>query len=259
MSDFSVRFSSIGRLYGVEALARFRKAHVCVVGLGGVGSWVVEALARSGIGQLSLIDMDEVCLSNVNRQVQALSTTVGQTKGMVLKERVSLIAPECTVMVKDTFYTEQTSEVLLSDSFACLVDAIDSVEHKCHLIATAKEKQIPFVTCGGGGGKTDPTRIKVQDLSRTINDPLLNQVRKKLRREYGFPKFEKAKFHIPCVFSDEAPKCPHSDGSVQCVREKGSDYRLNCDYGFGSSTMLTGSLGFAMASTVLEQLIEQID
>ena len=255
MSDYSIRFSALSRLYGDNSLARFKKSHVCIVGLGGVGSWVVEALARSGIGQLSLIDMDEVCLSNINRQIQALSTTVGRSKGLVLKERVEHIAPECKLMVKDTFYTEQTSEALLSSDFDCLVDAIDSVGHKCHLIAQAKEKNIPLVTCGGGGGKTDPTRIKVEDLSRTINDPLLNQVRKKLRKEYGFPKFNKAKFKVPCVFSDEAPKFPHSDGSVQCVREKGSDLRLNCDYGFGSSTMLTGSLGFAVAAKVLDILI----
>ena len=105
-----------------------------------------------------------------------------------------------------------------------MVDAIDSVAHKCHLIAKTKRKKDSFVCCGGGGGKTDPTRIKVEDLSRTINDPLLNQVRKKLRKEYGFPKFNKAKFHVPCVFSDEAPKFPHADGSVHCVREKGSDF-----------------------------------
>lgn len=259
MDDYFVRFGSIARLYGSDALVRFRKAHVCVVGLGGVGSWIVEALARSGIGQLTLIDMDEVCLSNVNRQVQALSTTVGQSKGAVLKERVGTIAPECSVSIKTVYFTEQTAETLLSEGFDYIADAIDSVNHKCHLIAQSKERGIPLITCGGGGGKTDPSRIQVDDLSRTVNDPLLNQVRKKLRREYGFPKFNKAKFQVPCVFSDETPKFPHADGSVQCEREKGADYRLNCDFGFGSSTMLTGSLGFTMAANVLAQLAGSIN
>ena len=258
MSDYLTRFSALGRLYGPHALDILPKAHVAIVGLGGVGSWTVEALARSGIGHLTLIDLDEVCLSNVNRQIQALDSSVGQFKSTALKERISKIAPECKVVEKTQFFTEQTADELLSQAYDCIVDAIDSVTHKSLLIAEAKKRKLPIVTCGGGGGKTDPTKVVVNDLAKTKNDPLLLQVRKRLRRDYGFSKFERQKFHVPCVFSEEEPSFPHSDGTVSCEREKGGDYRLNCDAGFGSSTMLTGTIGFTLASVVIDKLMERV-
>lgn len=258
MSDYSTRFSALGRLYGRYALDILSKAHVAIVGLGGVGSWTVEALARSGIGYLTLIDLDEVCLSNVNRQIQALDSSVGQFKSTALKERISEIAPECKVVEKTQLFTEQTADELLSQGYDCIVDAIDSVAHKSLLIAEAKRRKLPIVTCGGGGGKTDPTKVVVYDLAKTKNDPLLLQVRKRLRRDYGFSKFERQKFHVPCVFSEEEPAFPHADGTVSCERKKGGDYRLNCDTGFGSSTMLTGSIGFTLASVVIDQLLERV-
>ena len=254
MNDYSLRFSALGRLYGDRALSRFRRSHVAVVGLGGVGSWTVEALARSGIGQLTLVDLDEVCVSNINRQVQATTDTVGHSKTVALSKRLSQIAPECKVNEEAVFFTEQTADRLLDRGYDFVVDAIDSVPHKVHLLAEAKRRSLAIVTCGGGGGKLDPTRIAVEDLSKTRNDPLLTQVRKRLRSGYGFSKFSRQKFHIPCVYSDELPRFPQSDGSVSCQREKGADYRLNCDAGFGSSTMLTGTMGFILASVVLNQL-----
>ena len=257
MSDYLSRFSALGRLYGQHALQVLPRAHVAIVGLGGVGSWTVEALARSGIGHLSLIDFDEVCLSNVNRQVQALDSTVGRFKSLALKDRISGIAPECTVIEKTQFFTEQTADELLSQDYDCIVDAIDSVSHKSLLIAEARKRKIPIVTCGGGGGKLDPTKIVVKDLAKTKNDPLLLQVRKRLRRDYGFSKFERQKFHVPCVFSEEEPSFPQADGTVSCEREKNRDYRLNCDAGFGSSSMLTGTIGFTLASVVMDQLMQK--
>lgn len=256
MSDYSLRFSALGRLYGKHAMEILPQTHVVVVGLGGVGSWTVEALARSGIGKLTLVDLDEVCLSNMNRQIQALDSTVGQFKSSALKKRITEIAPECIVIEKTKFFTEQTADELLSEDYDCLVDAIDSVSHKSLLIAEARKRKLPIVTCGGGGGKLDPTKVVVKDLAKTKNDPLLLQVRKRLRKEYGFSKFERQKFHIPCVFSEEEPSFPHADGSVSCEREKGGDYRLNCDAGFGSSTMLTGTIGFTVASVAIEQLMQ---
>ena len=256
MSDYSLRFSALGRLYGKHAMEILPQTHVVVVGLGGVGSWTVEALARSGIGKLTLVDLDEVCLSNMNRQIQALDSTVGQFKSSALKKRITEIAPECIVIEKTKFFTEQTADELLSEDYDCLVDAIDSVSHKSLLIAEARKRKLPIVTCGGGGGKLDPTKVVVKDLAKTKNDPLLLQVRKRLRKEYGFSKFERKKFHIPCVFSEEEPSFPHADGSVSCEREKGADYRLNCDAGFGSSTMLTGTIGFTVASVAIEQLMQ---
>ncbi|MDG1702525.1 MAG: tRNA threonylcarbamoyladenosine dehydratase [Opitutae bacterium] len=256
MSDYSLRFSALGRLYGKHAMEILPQTHVVVVGLGGVGSWTVEALARSGIGKLTLVDLDEVCLSNMNRQIQALDSTVGQFKSSALKKRITEIAPECIVIEKTKFFTEQTADELLSEDYDCLVDAIDSVSHKSLLIAEARKRKLPIVTCGGGGGKLDPTKVVVKDLAKTKNDPLLLQVRKRLRKEYGFSKFERQKFHIPCVFSEEEPSFPHADGSVSCEREKGGDCRLNCDAGFGSSTMLTGTIGFTVASVAIEQLMQ---
>lgn len=254
MSDYETRFGAIGRLYGVEGLARIRAAHVCVIGLGGVGSWVVEALARSGIGALTLVDMDEVCLSNVNRQIHAMDGTVGQTKASVLAERVKKIAPECAVVCEEVFFTEATMARLLEPEYDYIVDAIDATKHKCLLIAEARKRRLKLITCGGAGGGIDPSRIKIQDLARTINDPLLLQVRKKLRRDYGFPKLSRQKFKIDCVYSDELPVYPQADGSITCEREPGTDYRLNCDAGFGSATFVTGTVGFFLAAEVVKRI-----
>lgn len=257
MSDYETRFGAIGRLYGAEGLARIRAARVCVIGLGGVGSWVVEALARSGIGGLTLVDMDEVCLSNVNRQIHAMDGTVGQSKTSALAERVKRIAPECGLTLEKVFFTEATMERLLEPKYDYIVDAIDATKHKCLLIAEARKRGLNLITCGGAGGCIDPARIKVQDLSRTINDPLLLQVRKKLRREYGFPKHSRQKFKIDCVYSDELPVFPQADGTVACEREPGADYRLNCDAGFGSATYVTGTVGFFLAAEVIRRIVER--
>ncbi|MEO0509376.1 MAG: tRNA threonylcarbamoyladenosine dehydratase [Verrucomicrobiota bacterium] len=254
MSDYESRFSAIGRLYGAEGLARIRKARVCVIGLGGVGSWVVEALARSGIGGLTLVDMDEVCLSNVNRQIHAMDGTVGQSKASALAVRVGNIAPECQVTVEEVFFTEATMDRLLAPQYDYIVDAIDATRHKCLLIAEARKRGLQLITCGGAGGCIEPARIKIQDLSRTINDPLLLQVRKKLRREYGFPRKSRQKFKIDCVYSDELPVFPQADGSVSSERESGGDYRLNCDVGFGSATYVTGTVGFFLAGEVVKRI-----
>lgn len=254
MSDYEARFSAIGRLYGVDGLARIRKARVCVIGLGGVGSWVVEALARTGVGSLTLVDMDEVCLSNVNRQIHAMDGTVGQSKASALAERVKKIAPECEVTLEEVFFTEATMDRLLEPEYDYIIDAIDATKHKCLLIAEARKRKLKLITCGGAGGCIDPARIKIQDLSRTINDPLLLQVRKKLRREYGFPRKSGQKFKIDCVYSDELPVFPQADGSVACEREPGADYRLNCDEGFGSATYVTGTVGFFLAAEVVKRI-----
>jgi len=253
-SDYETRFGAIGRLYGVEGLARIRAARVCVVGLGGVGSWAVEALARTGIGGLTLVDMDEVCLSNVNRQIHAMDGTVGRSKAAALAERIARIAPECRVDCEEVFFTEATMQRLLASRYDYIIDAIDATKHKCLLIAEARKRGLKLITCGGAGGCVHPASIRVDDLSRTINDPLLLQVRKKLRREYGFPRLSRQKFKIDCVYSSELPLFPQSDGSVSCQRESGADYRLNCDAGFGSATFVTGTVGFFLAAEVVRRI-----
>lgn len=253
MSDYETRFSALGRLYGAEGLSRLKASHVAVIGLG-VGSWVVEALARTGVGRLTLVDMDEVCLSNVNRQIHAMNGTVGRSKAQVLAERVASIAPDCEVVVENCFFTAATAARLLEPEYDMIVDAIDATKHKCLLIAEARRLKKPLVTCGGAGGRIDPTRIQVADLSRTINDPLLLQVRKRLRREYAFPRKSRQKFKVDCVYTDEFPVFPQEDGSVACEREPGADYRLNCDQGFGSATFVTGTMGFVLAAHVTKKL-----
>lgn len=256
MSDYATRFSALGRLYGTAGLARLQSAHVAVVGLGGVGSWVVEALARTGVGQLTLIDMDEVCLSNVNRQIHALDSTVGRAKAEVLDERIREIAPDCEVRSEVCFFTESSAERLLEPAYDMIVDAIDTTQHKCLLIAEARKRGLSMITCGGAGGRIDPSRVQVADLARTINDPLLLQVRKRLRREYGFPRKSRQKFKIDCVYTDEFPLFPQADGTVACERESGADYRLNCDQGFGSATFVTGAMGFMMDAQVVKHICE---
>ena len=254
MSVYEARFGGIARLYGAEGLERLASGHVCVIGLGGVGCWVVEALARTGIGKLTLVDMDEVCLSNVTRQLHALDDTIGRSKASLLADRIAKISPSCEVIVEECFFTESTMHRLLEPPFDFIVDAVDTTNYKCLLIAEALERNLNVITCGGAGGRTDPSRIQVADLAYTLNDPLLLQVRKRLRQQYGFPSHRKRKFKIDCVFSDELPVFPLENGSVSCKREKGASYRLNCDYGFGSATFLTGTFGFFLAAEVVRRI-----
>lgn len=171
------RFAGIGRLYGTQALARLAASHVVVVGIGGVGSWVAEALARTGIGRISLIDMDEVCVSNVNRQLHALDGQVGRPKVEVMAERLRAISPECEVRAVMDFVTPNNLAELITDDINCVVDCIDSVNAKVALIAWCRRRKIPVITTGGAGGQIDPTQITVADLSKTVNDPLAAKAR----------------------------------------------------------------------------------
>ena len=254
MKDYSMRFDSIKRLYGQKALKSIRDAHVAVIGLGGVGSWSVEALVRSGIGNLSLVDKDEICLSNINRQIHATSDTVNRSKAIVLKERSLSIAPECKVSTFDMYYNITTSKHILSYDFDYIIDAIDSVEQKCLLISECINFNKNLVTCGGAGGKKDPKKLKFDDLSKTKYDPLLLQVRKKLRKVYGFPNYGNKSFGIKCLYSEEKPQEPKCDFNNGILISKSSNHSFNCDYGFGSSTMMTGTMGFLLADYVISQI-----
>ncbi|MCA9003091.1 MAG: ThiF family adenylyltransferase, partial [Planctomycetes bacterium] len=167
--DYLTRFAGISRLIGASALERLRNAHVAVVGLGGVGSWVVEALARSGVGSLTLIDLDEVCLSNVNRQLPALDGTVGRFKSEVLSERVLAINPECVVRPIAEFFTADSESRLLAPRYDAVVDAIDAVANKARLIAGACQRGLPIVVCGAAGGQLDPSKITLADLAKVTH------------------------------------------------------------------------------------------
>lgn len=253
MSGYSSRFSGIQRLYGTAGQQRLLHAHVMVVGVGGVGSWTVEALARSGIGTLTLIDMDEVCISNTNRQLQALAGQTGRPKVDVLAERARAINPDLTLHPIQQFFTSTTAETLLASKPDALVDAIDSVPAKCLLIASCRERGIPVVTAGGAGGRRDPTRVRVADLARSSHDGLLQEVRKRLRRDHAFPR-DGSGFGVEAVFSTEPPVYPTADGCVTAAREAGMDLRLDCRSGYGTATFVTGAFGFAAASAVVNRL-----
>lgn len=257
MSDYASRFSAIARLYGLDGLATLRRARVAVIGLGGVGSWTVEALARSGLGHLRLVDLDEVCVSNTNRQLHALTSAIGEAKVSVLAKRCREINPEVEIDERIQFFTTRTAEALLATPLDLVVDAIDDVPNKCRLLARCIELGLPVVTCGGAGGRRNPALVKSADLARTHDDPLLAQVRKRLRQEYAFSARKGAHWGIPCVFTPEKPVFPQSDGSVCETPEAGSDLRLNCESGFGTVTFVTGTVGFHLAALAIEQLVNR--
>lgn len=254
-NDHALRFGGIRRLYGTRAYERFRTAHVVVVGVGGVGSWTVEALARSGIGKLTLIDLDDVCVSNVNRQLHALDGTVGRPKVEVLAERCRAIQPGIEVVEDIAFATPTNLAERIPEDADHLVDAIDSVVAKAALISWCKRRKLTITVTGAAGGQTDPTRIRVADLARTEHDPLLAKVRARLRRDFGFSRNPKRRFSVECVYSDEQLVYPSPDGEV-CLQKPGSgeSTRLDCASGFGAATFVTGSFGFVAASRVLARL-----
>lgn len=251
---YSDRFGGIARLYGQEGLARLQAATVCVVGIGGVGSWAAEALARSGIGHLRLIDMDDICVTNSNRQIHAHAGNIGREKVTAMAERITAINPECLVDARFAFATaENMSECLQGVDY--VIDAIDSVKAKVALIAFCKRHKIPVITTGAAGGQIDPTQVSVCDLNKTYNDPLAKKVRSLLRRDHGFSRNEKRTFGVPCVFSTEQLRYPQPDGSV-CQQKQFNEagVKLDCAGGFGSVTMVTGTFGFVAAARVVAKL-----
>ncbi|MFZ6656712.1 tRNA threonylcarbamoyladenosine dehydratase [Undibacterium sp. TJN19] len=259
--DFERRFGGIARLYGAAGLERFKNAHVCVIGVGGVGSWVVEALARSAIGRISMIDLDNVAESNINRQIQANTDTIGKAKVTALAERIVLINPFCKVSEVEDFVTPDNLDQMLGQpSFDYVIDAIDNVKAKTALIAYCRQHGIPLITIGAAGGQTDPGKIEIRDLSRTEQEPLLALVRKRLRQNYGFPRGAKSKFGIDAVFSMEALSMPET--AEVCEVDPGAETGatvsaavtgLNCA-GFGSSIVVTASFGLMAAAQVLRKL-----
>ncbi|WP_432455599.1 MULTISPECIES: tRNA cyclic N6-threonylcarbamoyladenosine(37) synthase TcdA [unclassified Agarivorans] len=258
MSQFEQRFGGIARLYGRRALSKFQHSHVCVIGIGGVGSWAAEALARSGIGKITLIDLDDICTTNTNRQVHATRATVGQSKTAVMCERIQQINPECICQEIEDFVTRDNLYQYLTQDFDYVIDAIDSVKAKAALIAYCKRNKIKLISVGGAGGQIDPTQITISDLAKTIQDPLAAKVRNELRRFYNFSKNTKRKFGIDCVYSTEQLIYPSDDGGT-CMAKPDStgSMRMDCSSGFGAVTHVTASFGFAAVSRVLKKLAEQ--
>ena len=229
------------------ALERFSRSHVVVIGIGGVGSWAVEALLRSGVGRLTLIDMDHVAEYNINRQLPALDETLGKSKIEVMSERAKQINPDCSVRLIDDFLSQENIPLLISNDADCVLDCIDSFRIKAALIAHCKKNRIRLVVTGGAGGKKDPGRIRRSDLTRTEQDPLLAKTRRMLRQDYGFSRNLQRRFDVPAIWSDEPLQQP--DLSQCSVTES----HLNCA-GFGSSMPVTAGFGLLGASVVLEYL-----
>ena len=257
MSDFETRFGGIARLFGKDGLHKLRTAHVCVVGIGGVGAWAAEALARSGVGGLTLVDLDEVCITNINRQLHALTETVGRAKVEVMADRIRAIHPDCRVTADQKFFNAQTADELLAPKYDFVLDAIDDVTNKVLLLVRCRENHFPVVACGGAGGRRELTAVRVGDLSQASHDKLLAEVRRRLRQEHGFPAGQSA-MDLPCVYSVERTVFPQADGTVCEMRSAAEDgSRLNCNGGLGSATFVTGAFGFAAAGFIVQKIAER--
>jgi len=243
------RFGGMARLYGDGVVAALSEAHACVIGIGGVGSWAAEALARSGVGRLTLIDLDHVAESNINRQAHALEHTLGQAKVLAMRERIHAINPQARVEVVDDFVTPDNAYALLRD-FDVVLDAIDSVRAKVATILACRRVGIPVIVSGGAGGKVDPACIRVDDLARTTQDPLLSRVRRQLRTEHGFSRDPRRKFGIQSVFSIEPLRRP------QAVCEPGRGPQGLACAGYGSSMAVTASVGLLAAARALDILAQ---
>lgn len=255
--DFARRFGGLERLYGVAGAARIRDAHVLVVGIGGVGSWAVEALARSGVGHLTMIDLDHVSESNINRQIHALDATVGQAKVEAMRERIAQINPECKVQAIDDFVEPGNWLSLLEAAQAAngpataVIDACDQVKAKVAMAAWARALRATFVTVGAAGGKRQAHKVDIEDLSLVTHDPLLAQLRQRLRKEHGAPR-EGRKIGIACVFSRESVAPP----DASCAIESG-DSTLNC-HGYGSVVSVTATFGQCAAGWVLDKIASNV-
>jgi len=250
------RFGGIARLYGEDALQQLASAHFVLVGVGGVGTWAAEALARSGVGKLTLIDLDDICVTNINRQLHALTSTVGESKIATLGRRLSDINPELELVLVEDFLSKDTISSLIKPEHNVVLDATDSAHLKSALVAYCSAIKKPLLLSGSAGGKSDPRQILCADLGKTISDPMLAKVRQQLYRFYNFAKDKKRKFNVEVVYSTEQMQYPQADGSVcQSKSKMEAGVKLDCAGGFGASTMITGSFGFMLASRAIEKYL----
>ena len=258
--DYNSRFGGIARLYGTKGLKNLLNSNVLVVGLGGVGSWAAESLARSGVGKITLVDLDDICITNINRQLPALNQTIGKLKIEVMKERILSINPQCQVITIEDFFTEKTAEEILSHAYDFVIDAIDSLKNKCLLASLCYGKKIPVIITGGAAGKIDPTQIKLCDLGESLNDSLLFRVRKKLRQDFHFPSAEKStihkrqKFKMMCVYSPENAIYPTASGETCNMPDKETNLKMDCSSGMGSATHMTATFGLMAASFAIKSI-----
>jgi tRNA threonylcarbamoyladenosine dehydratase len=245
-ADLQRRFGGLERLYGVDGAAAIRRAHVVVVGIGGVGSWAAEALARSGVGALTLVDLDHVAESNINRQVHALDSTLGQAKVLAMRERIAQIHPGCRVHAVEEFVEPDNWPALLPAGADAVIDACDQLQAKTAMAAWARATKSTFIACGAAGGKRLAHLVDIDDLARTTHDPLLAQLRYRLRKFHGAPR-EGKRIGIPCVFSREAVAPPDPSCAIE------GDGSLNC-HGYGSVVSVTATFGQCAAGWVLDRI-----
>lgn len=288
--DYAFRFGGVGRLIGKPMLKKLRLSHVTVIGVGGVGGWAAEALVRSGVGEISVVDFDEVCLSNTNRQIQALSDEVGNLKVQVLANRFRLINPEIKINILDFAFNSDSVEAVLGGNTDVVIDAIDRASNKCLLINECKKRGIPLVVTGAAGGRRNPALIKVSDITEVQEDALLARVRRILRQKYGFPRAKNQRFGLTVVASSERPTLPQEDGCELSSDPFASDEmdhitqatlrtqnnqstqdshdahntqdspsgRLDCRTGYGTASFVTGVFGFYTASVAIDFLLKKI-
>lgn len=257
------RFDRMGRLVGDQNMEKLFNAHVMLIGLGGVGSWAAESIARSGVGRITLVDFDDVCITNVNRQLQAVQGVIGRKKSELIAERLRKINPQAQIESIPMFYNEENSATILGHKPDYIIDAIDNLTAKCHLLATCRAQGIKIITSAGSAAKLDPLRVQIVDLAQTVIDPMAQQVRKILRQKYDFP--EAKHFGIPCVFSDEVPREPetlHYDKGLgfKCVCPQGQNNLHSCEHRnviYGTASFVTGTFGLVSASWVIRDLLQE--
>ena len=255
--SFDARFGGTRRLYGNEAVEKLRQSHVCVIGIGGVGSWAAEALARTAVGKITLIDLDDICVTNTNRQLHTLVDTIGQSKAEVIANRIIGINPDCQVQVIEDFISQENLRDLITKEFDYVLDAIDNFRVKASLIHHCKRNKIKIITTGGAGGQVDPTQIQITDITKTWHDPLARKVRNQLRDRHDFTKNTKRKFGVDCVFSTEQAVYPQADGTVcQTKPEAGGSMKMDCSSGFGAATVVTATFGFVAVSRIIAKLTQ---
>lgn len=255
------RFDRMGRLVGDAAMEKLFSSHVMIIGLGGVGSWAAESLARSGVGKLTVVDFDEICVTNANRQLHALQGLVGKKKAQIMAERLRKINPQAVIQEKIMFYNQENSANILAEKPDYVIDAIDNLTAKAHLISACKDLGIPLITSAGAAARLDPLQVELADLSKTHSDPLAHQLRKVLRQKYNFSRDEE--FGIPCVFSAETPMMPeelkYDNGEgFKCVCPQGQNNLHSCDRRnviYGTASFVTGQFGLVMASWIVKQIV----
>ena len=247
------RFAALSRVYGNQVAEQLPQLRICIVGIGGVGSWAAEALARSGVGRLVLIDADDVTAGNTNRQIHAMTDDFGKPKVTVMAQRIAQINRDCEVEAIDDMLVESNLQKYIQLDYDYVIDAIDSIRFKAALINFCKRHKIKIITTGGAGGRIDPGAVTTADLSRTWNDALAAKVRQRLRSDYGFSKNPKRRFGIECVYSSEQPVYPDSSGAVSRAKPGVAGATLDCDTGYGSTVAVTATFGMIAAARALNK------